>query len=885
MKAILTHEQADMDALASLLGMWLLQPDALPILPRSINRNGREYLQTFGEKLPFIEFGDLPRETVETIFLVDTQSLITLKGMGPETKVIVYDHHPKRDELDPAWELHLTTAGANASQLVAMLREKKTSLTPVQANTLMLGLHEDTGSFTYGSTASEDLEAAAYCLSQGADLDTISRYLYPALSQSQNELYDRLLQAIQTYHVDGQTIMAAKEDATDIDDEISSVAHKLRDVLNPDALLLLVSTRQGIRLVARSTNDQVNVASIAEAMGGGGHKRAASALIRPGKHMDPAEIQAFLDARYKEMIASLSRHILPAVTVEGIMSRDPLLLAPETRVKEAHRLMQRYGYEGYPVVAEGRVVGLLNRREVDRAISHGLDLSVESLMSAGDFRISPQAPLEELQTLMGSSGWGQVPVVDDAGEIIGIVTRTDLLKTMTPQPDMPSRQEIAQKLEQAVPPARLALLLALAEEADGVNLPIYVVGGFVRDLLLNRPSLDFDIVVEGDAIFFANRLSDRFGGRVITHHRFGTAKWEIDSIREKLLVELGINGKGKPEKLPESLDLITARTEFYEQPAALPTVETSGIKMDLHRRDFTINTLALRLDGDHYGQIQDYWGGLSDLHKGHIRVLHALSFVDDATRLLRAVRFEQRFDFQIEPRTLALMEESLALLDKLTGTRIRHELNLILAEPKADAMFTRLDELGIFIAIHPELPWDEKLRQSLHDLDHKAIDPAWGLPPQFDHLSHRQTLGYLIWLGALPPNTITAIASRLRFKAELRNLLLAATKLHQALPGLAKARPSAVVHACENVPRMAIYAAYLTSSDPAVRENLWQYASRWAALKPKTTGLDLRQIGLRPSPAYAQILARLRDAWVDGEIHSVEEELTLRSQLVAEAQE
>ena len=152
-----------------------------------------------------------------------------------------------------------------------------------------------------------------------------------------------------------------------------------------------------------------------------------------------------------------------------------------------------------------------------------------------------------------------------------------------------------------------------------------------------------------------------------------------------LLDELGVNGKGNPERLPESLDLITARTEFYEQPAALPTIETSGIKMDLHRRDFTINTLALRLDGDHYGQIQDYWGGLSDLHKGHIRVLHALSFVDDATRLLRAVRFEQRFGFQIEPRTLALMEESLALLDKLTGARIRHEINLILAEPKADA--------------------------------------------------------------------------------------------------------------------------------------------------------------------------------------------------------
>jgi tRNA nucleotidyltransferase (CCA-adding enzyme) len=885
MKVILTHEQADMDALASLLGAWLLQPDALPVLPRSINRNGREYIGRFGDKLPFIGFSDLPRETVDTIFLVDTQSLITLKGMQPDTRVIVYDHHPRREDLNPNWELHLTTSGANTSQLVGRLRDSQSTLTSIQATTLMLGLHEDTGSFTYGSTTAEDLEAAAFCLAQGADLDTVGKFLYPALSQSQNLLYDRLLQAVETYPVDGQTIMACKADATDIDDEISSVAHKLRDVLNPDALLLLVSTRQGIRLVARATNDRVNVATIAEAMGGGGHKRAASALIRPAKHLSEADIQAFLDAQYQEMIATLRRHILPASTVADIMSRDPLLLAPDTPVSEAHRLMQRYGYEGYPVVAEGRVVGLLNRREVDRAISHGLELTVGSLMDAGDVHIHPEATLEELQTVMGSTGWGQVPVLDDGEEIIGIVTRTDLLKTMTPKPDMPSPQEIAQKLEQVVPPARLALLNALADEADRVNLPIYVVGGFVRDLLLDRPSLDFDIVVEGDAIFFANRLSDRFGGRVVTHHRFGTAKWEIGAIRESLLEELGVNGKGKPERLPESLDLITARTEFYEQPAALPTVETSSIKMDLHRRDFTINTLALRLDGEHYGQIQDYWGGLSDLRKGHIRVLHALSFVDDATRLLRAVRFEQRFTFRIEPRTLALMEESLALLDKLTGARIRHEINLILAEPKADAMFSRLDELGIFYAIHPELPWDEALRQTLHDLDHETIDPAWGLPPQFDHLNHRQTLGYLIWLGALPPITITTIASRLRFKAELRDLLVAASKLHQALPGLAEAKPSAVVHACENIPRMAIYAAHLISPDQAVREKLWLYASRWADMKPKTTGLDLREMGLPPSPAFGQILSRLRDAWVDSEINSVDEEIALREQLVAEAQE
>ncbi len=175
---------------------------------------------------------------------MDTQSLITLKGMSEQTKVIVYDHHPLREDINPAWELHMTQSGANTSQLVALIQAKGLTLTPVQANVLAMGLYEDTGAFTYGSTTPDDLTAASFCLAQGADPDILSHYLYPPLSKSQRELYDRLLRAVETTNVEGQTILTAKANALDVKDEISSVAHKLRDVLNPDALLLLVATTQ-----------------------------------------------------------------------------------------------------------------------------------------------------------------------------------------------------------------------------------------------------------------------------------------------------------------------------------------------------------------------------------------------------------------------------------------------------------------------------------------------------------------------------------------------------------------------------------------------------------------------------------------------------------------
>jgi len=422
------------------------------------------------------------------------------------------------------------------------------------------------------------------------------------------------------------------------------------------------------------------------------------------------------------------------------------------------------------------------------------------------------------------------------------------------------------------------LLHALAEEADKINLPIFVVGGFVRDLLLDRPSLDFDVVVEGDAIFFAKRLADHYGGRVLTHKRFSTAKWDIASIRDKLARQLPLAGQTKADQLPESLDLITARTEFYEQPAAL----SSSIKMDLHRRDFTINTLALRLDGEHFGKVYDYWGGLSDLRKGHVRVLHALSFVDDATRFLRAVRFEQRFDFQIEQRTLDLMEESLPLLNKLTGARLQHEINLILAEPKAPAMLARLDSLKILKAIHPALPWNNTIEEQLGRLEINQVDQAWNLPERSDSLNLRQTISYLVWLGQLPETTLRSIVSRLRFKSEIKKLLISTSQLNRTLVQLVNAPPSDVVRQLDNVPRIAIYAAYFINNEKSLREPLWMYVSQWADITPHTTGDDLRKMGLPPSPAYGTILSALRDAWLDGGIHSQAEEERLLSTLISD---
>jgi tRNA nucleotidyltransferase (CCA-adding enzyme) len=490
---------------------------------------------------------------------------------------------------------------------------------------------------------------------------------------------------------------------------------------------------------------------------------------------------------------------------------------------------------------------------------------------------------------MVDTGWGQIPVVHpESGEVIGIVTRTDLLKTLT-NPLAPTfLRNIADRLESILPPAHLALLKTAAQAAYEKHLAIYIVGGFVRDLLLDRPSLDFDIVVEGDAISLAQSLYEKYGGRVTTHHRFGTAKWYIGSehsINDHGYIEKEATKVKTPINLPPFLDFISARTEFYTYPTALPTVETGSIKLDLHRRDFTINTLALRLDGYHYGDLHDYWGGLNDLRQGTVRVLHSLSFVDDPTRILRAVRFEQRFNFKIEVRTLQLLREAASLLPRISGDRIRHELDHILDEDNAVEMLSRLQELDLLYKIHPELIWDEWLRRRFSILPVELPGKEWGFfetdfHPQTSWKNQRRLLAFTLWLIRLPANHIQAVALRIKIPRNQVGYILAASKLYTDLPGLAPLPSSAVVSRLDDVPLFSIYAACLAASDFEPCELLSTYLTRWRKIIPSVNGEDLKRFGLPPGPQYRTILKHLRDAWLDGSISTIEQEKALLENLL-----
>ena len=881
MNIILTHEQSDFDAVAALFGAWLLDEPATPVLATRLNRNVRQFLNLYGFELPFVEARDLPAGNIESVTLVDTQSLITLKGINQQTKVRVIDHHPIREDFSDNWQHEIVKTGACTTLFVERLQDHLQALTMIQSTLLLLGIYEDTGSMTYASTTARDIRACASLVEVGASLRIAADFLNPALSEGQKKLADRLMAATHSFEINGKTILITSADARDLHEEISSVAHKLRDLLDPDGLFILAQTSEGFRLVARSTSDEVNVARVAAHFGGGGHDRAASALIDLRRVKGDAKGISLQDLS-DQLLQILQEEIKPAVTVGKIMSKHPLLLAPETTLYEAERVMQRYGYEGFPVVAEGKVVGLLTRRAVDRATAHHLNLTAGSLMEAGSYSLTTKDTIDKLQVLMATTGWGQIPVIEpESQKVVGIVTRTDFLKTLPRENNfVPGKLNYAALLEKIMPALRLSLIYKVAEEAALEKSPVYIVGGFVRDLILNRPSIDFDIVVEGDAIVLANSLVHRFGGRVISHNRFGTAKWLIKEIKPALAAALGFSSD-KAGQLPDSLDLISARTEFYDHPTALPTVERSSIKLDLHRRDFTINTMALRLDGRHFGELYDYWDGLTDLQKKRVKVLHSLSFVDDPTRLLRAARFEQRFHFTIEARTLQLMKEARLQIKQVSGDRLRHEIELIFKEEDPLPILARLEELAMLEAIHPALHWQNGLDDPLRTALFEVIPSEWKLPPVIDHMPLRMALSFLVWLIPLEKGSALEIATRLHLNTTITWALERACALWSERATLQGLTSSTFFDQVENCPLMAGYALFLLSEPGEFKEKIELSFTRWQYLIPGINGNKLVEMGLPPGPRYSEIIHRLRSAWIDGEISTSEEEMTLLNHLLS----
>jgi tRNA nucleotidyltransferase (CCA-adding enzyme) len=864
---ILSHENADFDAVASMLAAHKLYPDGIPVLAERLNRNVANFLALYRNGLPFVAREDYRAGRIESITLVDVRQPPQLRGIKAKTPRHIIDHHPLDGDLADYETFTGEVLGANTSVLVEELQRQKVSLNTLEATLLTLGIYEDTGSLLYGRTTARDIRAAAWLVEQGASLDTVRRFLEPPLDEEQRALLEKLIATSESRVIAGYTIIIGAANLEQYLSEISAVAHRLRDTLDPAALFMVVQMPNTMHLVCRSSEDAIDAGEIAREFGGGGHGRAAAATLR-GVSLEQAvhRLWTFINTHV---------HAAPPLTrVADLMSYGVQTLNANVQVGDVVRKMRRIGHEGFPVLENGRVVGLLTRRDADRAVEHGLgQLTVREIMTGGNVTLSPDDPVSSLEQRMVESGWGQIPVLSEDGRLIGIVTRTDLIKHWArthptlpaPPPDIVTEERIFHVLGK---PAG-AVIDTIAEHAQQLKLNVFMVGGVVRDLVLGRQNLDIDFVVEGDAIEFAGGLCARFGGEISSFRPFGTAKWKLD---QRVADTLRLVA----DSLPDHVDFATARNEFYEHPTALPTVYSGSIKLDLGRRDFTINTLALQLSPVMLqGHILDHYGGLRDLHERIIRALHSLSFVDDPTRILRAIRFERRLNFTIEPRTAELMQTAMPMLGRITGERVRNELTLLLRESEPAQSLLLLQGRGILKAIHPAFIVHENIMEQ--------FDRA-NSTPLFAPVADITDLYWHIIALHVPLESLADFCERLMFGKTMSESMLAAARLAQEADSLTdpNLRPSHIVQKLEGIPDLALLTVRFGYENLFVQNRIQQYATEWRHVRPKTDGHALRERGLPPGPCYGQLLNRLRVARLDGEVEDDREEVKLLDHLLGE---
>jgi tRNA nucleotidyltransferase (CCA-adding enzyme) len=864
---ITAHANADFDALAAMVAAGKLYPGAALIFPGSQEKSLRNFfIQSTTYLFNFKSFKDIDPEAVELLVVVDTRQRSRIPQVRPlldkpGLRIHLYDHHPDTDD-DLEAELSVVRDwGSTTAIIVDEMRGRGVTLSVEEATLLGLGIYEDTGSFGFNSTTPHDFEAAGWLKSQGMDIEVISDLLSHELSAEQVTHLGELLQNAATYDIHGVDVVITELSTDRFVPDFALLVHKLMDMENLKVAFALGRMGDRIHVVARSKHPDVSVGQICTSLGGGGHAAAASATV---KDRTLAEVR-------DDLFALLYSHINPQIVVESLMSRPPVVIEDDRTMSEAVELMTRYGLKDVPVVAADtmRCVGIVGHQTADKALSHGLgDLGLSEYMSRKFETVQSGTDLYRVMEIILGRRQRMLPVVD-GDTLIGVITRTDLMNMLIDEPAripdslLPERRRernIAAMVGNRLPAGMLDLLKAAGELGREMGWEVYAVGGFVRDILLGRSNLDLDLVVEGDAIAYARRLADQLGGRIKAHVKFKTA------------VVILADG--------QRVDVATARLEYYEYPAAMPTVELSSIKMDLYRRDFTINALALRINPGRFGQLVDFFGAEQDIKSRVIRVLHSLSFVEDPTRILRAIRFEQRFDFQIGGQTLRLIRNALSLdlFNKLSGTRIMHELQLIMAEENPLDSLSRMQELGIMEAIHPLLKLTGDRVQVLMEL--VKVNNWYKLL----YLEPQVVPWKLFLLGltmGIKREQLGQVTSRLRFTGkEKRDFFQLRDQIGEALMKLMswredRSKLSRLCAILRPIPLEGVLFLMARSRKEHIRRNISQYLTRLRDMTSDVSGADLRDMGMEPGPVYTVILNRVLEAKIDGRAASRDDQLRL----------
>ena len=873
MIVITTHTNADFDSLASMVAALHLYPGAELVFPGAAETVLRRYMEENRDRLPpILPLKELERAEVSRLVCVDLSSkermgpLAQLLKRRPPLPLDVFDHHPGTADL--MGERHVVReAGSCTAVMVGVLEEAGIRPDPFEATLFLLAIYEDTGFLTFPTTRPEDLRAILTCMEWGGDLGQVSRVLHRGLSEEQMRLLASLFESLESVPVGGFTVHLTTLAVPDYVPDLSLLVHEVLAVEGLETLFLIASMENRVHVIARSRNPRMDVGRVLAVFGGGGHPSAASAVV---KDKTLEEVRALVVEELTEV------HPL-GMTAADIMTREFRRIASDATVRDAFGEMNRYRVNALPVFKGRTLVGVVTRQEVDGAVHHGLTQApVADLVVSSPPLLPPETPAEEVRRLMLEQNWRIVLFGRSPEEVEGLLSRMTLFKALYRQGEarasrrtggQPSAREMMHLLAAAFLPEEVEQLRALGEMAAQRGASCLLVGGAVRDLLLGQPVKDVDFVVEGDAVELAEAWAARQGGRVRAHRAFGTAVW--------------IRPDGG------HWDFATARAEYYETPAALPTVEHAALYQDLYRRDFTINALAMAITPDRFGEILDLFGGVRDLKAGRLRVLHGLSFVEDPTRAFRAVRFAVRLGFTLMPETERLIAAAhrQGVFRHLSPKRVLAEVAQALSGSNAVEGLKAMETHGLLQVFWPTLKLTPKVVESLYRVQ-KAVD---FFETQFpDSPLDRPCVYFMALLERLPTKNTADFLARYPFSHKTKELLsrYRSTTWHalREVGGEGLAPRSRAYRALAGQPLEWVLFLLAKVDGPAGQARVRDFLVRDRFVALEITGRDLTKAGIPPSSIIARALDTVRAAKLEGRCATKEDELALALE-VARAKE
>jgi len=849
MQIITAHTGCDFDALSSMVAAGKLYPEAKLCFSGVLSREVRDFMRLYGWMVPVVKVSRKDLDKVKRLILVDTRwinrigifkDLIGKKGV----EIHIYDHHPPHPGDIQGDAGVCREVGATTSILVDLIKKRGIPVTPFEATLLCLGIYEDTGSLSFSSTTSLDLQSAAFLLERGANLELISSFLNRGLSEKQNLLLKSFLENSKIKMINGVEIFIIGVEIEDFVGGISLPLRKFIDLKNPDVTFAIVRSKEKVYLMARSRNPSINVGEILSFFKGGGHNLAASAII---KNKDIEEVE-------KELYRVLEKNIHPGITVGQIMRSPVSTVSPDTPVGEVEKIMQEDDLEILPVQEKQEIIGVISREKVKNVISHSsINSPVKSYYSRKFISISPFISLKKAQQTMMEEDVSYL-FVFQGEKFMGVLTGLDLFKAFHKDSRDFSSENLKDKLKEKVPPGIVDILLRAGKLAYSMGWSVFIVGGFVRDLLLGNENFDIDLVIEGDGILYAEKLSEELGANLTIHRDFGTAT-----------LNLSENFK---------LDIATSRREFYPRPASLPHVKPAPLKEDLFRRDFTVNAMAISINPPDFGRLIDFFGGRRDLRERKVRVLHVRSFIDDPTRIFRAIRFEQRYNFCIEKVTERLIKLALreGVFQLLSGKRIKEELKQILEEDRPERNVYRMQKLGILKVIQPGIYLNSS-REMIFD---KLIDTIARYEILTGEKSKRWLIRLSVLLKDLTKEEIENFCSKYSFTREERETILASSKKADEIVErltVPEMKPSSIYYLLRSYPPEALILAMAIAKDDIVEKRIVLYLSHLQKIELEITGDDLKKMGYKPSPEFSRILEETKKAKLDGLVKTVEEEV------------